>query len=207
MLRYAICVLVWTAATLMAQDDPFAPRWAELRRRIAEGGSVPELLREWNAPKGVRRSLPVETYARDARHLTPRGSADPDRERVRSLACAAGVPPSIALAILEHESGFNNKVVGEKGELGAAQILPATASVFGFNHRRLVTDYEYNVQSAVAILRWLLDHFGGDEQAAIRGYNGGPGWQASSAAMLRKIEDYADAVNKLRIRYVYSNCE
>jgi soluble lytic murein transglycosylase-like protein len=203
--RHAICVFVWAAATLMAQD-PYASRWAELRRRIAQGGNVTNLLREWDAPKENGGRLAVEARAPTDRRLISR-APDPEREQVRVHACKAGVPPSIALAILEHESAFRNNVVGERGELGAAQILPATASSFGFDPERLAADYGYNVQSAVAILRWLLDRFGGDEQAAIRAYNGGTGWQAAPAAMLRKIEDYANAVNELRRKYVHTNCQ
>jgi soluble lytic murein transglycosylase-like protein len=203
--RYAICVFVWAAATLMAQD-PYASRWAELRRRIAQGRNVTNLLREWDASKDGGGRLAVETPAPAARRLISLAS-DPEREEVRVCACKAGVPPSIALAILEHESAFRNSVVGERGELGAAQILPATASSFGFDPERLAADYRYNVQSAMGILRWLLDRFGGDEQAAIRAYNGGPGWQAAPTPTLRKIEDYANAVNELRRKYVHTNCQ
>jgi len=210
MIRYAPYVWFFTASLLMA-EDPYAARWSELRKRIAEGGDVSQLLLQWEpkepAATGGRNAI---KSAAEVPISTPdlRGSTrlDQDRDLVRAAACEAGVRPSLALAIVEHETGFNNRARGEKGEIGAGQILPATALTFGFDMKRLAADYDYNVRSAVGILRYLLDYFGGDEQAALRGYNGGPGWRGASSATLSKIEIYAASVSELRGKYVPVTC-
>lgn len=208
MKRY-IPFVSWFGAALLSAQDPYAARWSELRSRIEAGGDVSQLMRQWE-PKGPTREreniggaagLPLST--RIARGLAGLNAL---REPVRAAACEAGIRPSLALAIVEHETGFNNWVRGKMGEIGAGQIMPATAVTFGFDVARLAADYDYNVRSSVAILHYLLDYFNGDEQAAIRGYNGGPGWQSARPAMLSKIESYAASVSHLRGKYVPDTC-
>lgn len=210
MIRYIPFVWFFAASMLLA-EDPYAARWSELRRRIAEGGDVSELMRQWE-PKALVASRERTFTKRPAGSLlsTPNLRVFPglntNRDRVRVAACEAGIRPSLALAIVEHETGFNNRARGEKGEIGAGQIMPATALTFGFDVNRLAADYDYNVRSSVGILRYLLDYFGGDEQAAIRGYNGGPGWRGANPATLGKIESYAASVSVLRGKYVPVTC-
>src|ERR1035441_7557608 len=178
MLRQFLYVWILTVGPLAAEDT-YGARWAELQRRIADGGDVQQLLRRWATEDGAASIVTTE------RRLVPsrrRGTSSlaPEREQVRIAACEANVPPDLALAVFEHESGFDNRARGERGELGAGQIMPSTADAFGFDQRRLATDYDYNVRSAVAIMRWLLAYFAGDDQAAIRAYNGGTGWRWAS---------------------------
>ncbi len=193
--------LVFGGVLLQAQD-PYSSRWAELRLRIATGGDVSELVREWGpkSPPPVRRASTNSSSGLQVSRL------DPNRDRVRAAACQAGVHPALALAIVEHETGFNNRARGEKGEIGAGQIMPSTADKFGFDKGRLATDYDYNVRSSVAIVRFLLDYFNGDEQAAIRGYNGGPGWRNAGPVATNQIETYAASVSQLRKKYVPVTC-
>jgi soluble lytic murein transglycosylase-like protein len=202
------------AATLLFAEDPYEVRFAELRQRIANGGDVGQLLNQW---EGAKPSPPragslsaVSKAARDS-YGNPNPALgfpnlDVARDKVRVAACQSGVRPALALAIVEYETGFNNRARGEKGEIGAGQIMPATAMKYGFDTRRLATDYDYNIQSAVGIMRSLLDIFNGDEQAAIRGYNGGPGWQNANPAARGQIEHYAATVTGLRSKYGPVTC-
>jgi soluble lytic murein transglycosylase-like protein len=201
-IRYGVLALL--AASLLLAEDPYAARWAELRHRIETGGSVSQLIQQWE-PKSFPRERNKGTFASLTR-VPASGLLDPTRDTVRAAACQVGVHPSLALAILEHETGFNNRARGEKGEIGAGQIMPSTAALFGFDTSRLAADYDYNVQSSVGILRYLLDYFDGDEQAAIRGYNGGPNWRKAGPATLGKIEGYAASVSRLRSKYVPVTC-
>ena len=50
---------------------------------------------------------------------------------ITSVANQFGVPPSIALAVAQKESGFNQAAVGAAGELGVMQLMPATAAGLG----------------------------------------------------------------------------
>ena len=201
-LRSITFVCLFAASMLRAQD-PYAVRWAELRARIANGGDVSELMRQWE-PKPPATPIHASVTRRAAG--TSLTHLDLNRDRVRAAACEAGVRPALALAIVEHETGFNNLARGEKGEIGAGQIMPATALAFGFDLNRLAADYDYNVRSSVGIIRYLLDYFEGDELAAIRGYNGGPGWRSASPPTLSKIETYAASVRRLRDKYVPVTC-
>ncbi len=224
-MRYLPFLLLF-AATLLMAEDPYETRFAELRQRIASGGDVGQLLNQWEGGK----PSPARAHAVPAVTGSPRILNDLDRpdlsvnrsgfpslrsvlptldiarDKVRVAACQSGVRPSLALAIVEYETGFNNRARGEKGEIGAGQIMPATAVKYGFDTRRLATDYDYNVQSSVEIMRSLLDFFGGDEQAAIRGYNGGPGWQNSGPTARGQIEHYAATVSNLRSKYGPVTC-
>ena len=202
-IRYSLYVLLFGASIMMAQtsQDPYADRWAELRQRIAEGGDVSQLIHQWE-PK----SMPAMRQRSMTKNLMSSSILDPTRDRVRAAACAVGVRPSLALAIVEHETGFNNLARGEKGEIGAGQILPSTATSFGFDQKRLAADYDYNVQAAVGIMRYLLDYFDGDEDAVIRGYNGGPGWRNAGPTARGMIENYAASVTHVRSKYVPVTC-
>jgi soluble lytic murein transglycosylase-like protein len=203
----ALPVLWLFAASVLLAQDPYADRWSELRRRIAEGGDVSQLLNQWDR-KGTdaRTGQIIFDRVHPAAGFRVLPSLAPARDLVRVAACAAGVHPALALAIVEHETGFNNRARGEKGEIGAGQIMPATALTFGFDLNRLARDYDYNVRSAVEILRYLVDYFDGDEEAAIRGYNGGPAWRSARPATLGQIERYAASVSGLRSKYVPVTC-
>ena len=197
------------ATTLLLAEDPYGTRFAELRQRIAEGGDVGQLLNQWEAAKPTPpRAGSLSNAVRPGLSVNRSGfpTLDVARDKVRVAACQSGVHPSLALAIVDHETGFNNRARGEKGEIGAGQIMPATAVKFGFDTRRLAADYDYNIQAAVGIMRYLLDYFGGDEQAAIRGYNGGPGWQNANPAARGQIEHYAATVTGLRSKYGPVTC-
>ncbi len=197
------------AIPLLFGSDPYAARFAALRQRIVTGGDVSQLLRDWEpkslppARAGAGRSAGM---AVSVSKMLASGLLDPTRDRVRAAACQAGIRPALALAILEHETGFNNLARGEKGEIGAGQIMPSTADLFGFDRGRLAADYDYNVQASVGIMRYLLDHFDGDEDAVIRGYNGGPGWRNAAPPVLDRIESYAASVTRLRSKYVPVAC-
>jgi soluble lytic murein transglycosylase-like protein len=43
-----------------------------------------------------------------------------------------GLPPQIAVAVIEIESGFNPDAKGAAGEIGLMQVMPSTAKMLGF---------------------------------------------------------------------------
>jgi soluble lytic murein transglycosylase-like protein len=88
---------------------------------------------------------------------------------ITSVANQFGVPPSIALAVAQKESGFNQAAVGSSGEIGVMQLMPATAAGLNVNP----SDLNQNVQGGVSLLSSLYQQFGnwGDALAA---YNAGP---------------------------------
>ncbi len=93
---------------------------------------------------------------------------------VGSIAAEQGVPPSLAEAIAEQESGFNNGLTSSADARGVMQILPQT---WGWISQDLAgpTPLEpdsatANVRGGVLLLRWLLDETEGDPALAAAGY-------------------------------------
>ena len=92
------------------------------------------------------------------------------QDQITQAANAAGVPASLALAIAQRESNFDNNAVGSAGEIGIFQLLPSTAAQLGVDP----TDPTQNIAGGVAYLAQLLRTFGGDTQKAAAAFNCGP---------------------------------
>lgn len=91
-----------------------------------------------------------------------------------------GVPPQIALAIAQHESGFrpevNNAGLNKNGstDWGLMQLNDITLKTYGIT-REQALDPVVNAEYAMKLLKSNLDRFGGDVDKAIWGYAAGPG--------------------------------
>ena len=99
------------------------------------------------------------------------GGAQPTAETVSpsdvgQVAAADGVSPSLAEAIANQESGFNNGLVSSTGATGVMQIEPGTWNYIQRNLRRRRRCHrprpQDNVRGGVLLLRSLLDRTGGD---------------------------------------------
>lgn len=88
---------------------------------------------------------------------------------VRQEADAAGVPPELALAVAEQESGFNPTARSPKGALGTMQLMPGTAKIYNVDP----TDPVQNIRGGVLHLRSLLDTHQGDLTKVLAAYNSG----------------------------------
>lgn len=91
---------------------------------------------------------------------------------VKRLAPDYNLDPELVLALVSVESNFNPKARSPKNAQGLMQLIPATAERFGV---RNVWDPLDNLRGGMAYLRWLLDHFEGDVELALAGYNAGEG--------------------------------
>ena len=121
-----------------------------------------------------------------AEHLASRrtglGPAEIERlaAAVVSEAHARDFDPSLVLAVIEVESGFDNFAVSPVGALGLMQILPSTGEALA--HRlgipwrgsRTLFDPVANVKLGVAYLDELRERFG-RLPTALAAYNWGPG--------------------------------
>jgi hypothetical protein len=188
--------------------------WTELRRRLAQNLEMGSFLAKCQSkdskevrftsaePISLRKTDPEGNNQTQVPSLAGLGL---DRQDVvRRAACSEGVPPDVALAIIEYESNFDNDVRGSAGEIGASQILPATIDAFEFDRARLGSDYEYNVRSGMKVLGFLLAQFPTED--AIRAYNGGPAFQESSAEARSKVESYFANIDSLRRKYEWVRC-
>lgn len=102
--------------------------------------------------------------------------ADTVQDLIRKAAAEAGVPPALALAVAEQESGFNPTVFGPEIEVGGQktravgtfQLLPDTAKGLGVDPM----DPRQNIVGGVKYLRQLLDQHQGDLTKVLGTYGG-----------------------------------
>jgi len=94
--------------------------------------------------------------------------------QIYTTALAQGVPPAIALAVAQQESGIQqwtpggNLVTGSAGEIGVFQLMPATAAGLGVDP----SDVTQNVNGGISLLATLYQKYG-DWTAALSAYNSG----------------------------------
>jgi soluble lytic murein transglycosylase len=99
-------------------------------------------------------------------------------EVIRQQAAAQHLDPALIAAVIYAESKFDPRT-SSAGAQGLMQILPATAYFIArlsggtsFTASDLATP-SINVAYGSYYLRYLLDHFGGNEMLAVAAYNGG----------------------------------
>lgn len=78
--------------------------------------------------------------------------------------------PALLQAIIKVESNFNSDAVSSKGAIGLMQLMPLTAAAF---HVLDPFDPNDNIRAGAALLRGLLDRFGGDLSLALAAYHAG----------------------------------
>ena len=193
-----ILLSVWAPGSA---QTPALDAFRELRCRLDENRETASLVA--SLPR-LTPNRPVETAPVHA--IRRMDAPHPERERpaievVRAAACRNGVPPDLALAVVDHESRFRNDVIGAQGEIGAAQILPATADAYGFDLARLRADFVYNVEAGVKILRDLSERFAGDWTSVLRAYNGGPSFSSASQEAQIQTARYAGEIETWRSQY------
>jgi hypothetical protein len=89
---------------------------------------------------------------------------------IRRLAPDYKLDPDLVLAMVAVESNFNPTAVSPKNAQGLMQLIPETAQRFGV---RNVWDPIDNLRGGMSYMRWLLDHFNGNLNLALAGYNAG----------------------------------
>ena len=154
----------------------------------------------------VLTCVAVPNYCADGSFSDPTARLGPLQNTVRSVACEAGVPADFALAIIEHESKFSNAMRGSHDEIGASQILPATAKALGFDPARLASEFSYNARAGVTILKALLRRSAGDQKAASCCYRAGPGWSKLPAKKQSTVLAYAQTIERLKLHYSGLDC-
>jgi soluble lytic murein transglycosylase len=111
---------------------------------------------------------------------TPESSSLPlaDASVIREQAAAKHLDPALIAAVIYAETKFDPRT-SSAGALGLMQLLPETASFIArksggirFTTADLSTP-AINVAYGSWYLRYLLDHYEGDEMLAVAAYNGG----------------------------------
>jgi len=89
---------------------------------------------------------------------------------VRAEAQRQGVPPAIALAIAQQESGFSQRMVSATNAVGVMQLMPSTATWIADYTKQPLNAYDVNdnIRGGVTLLRLLLQS--ANTSDAIAGY-------------------------------------
>lgn len=144
--------------------DPAAPLLAGVALRLPEGPSERSAVAE-------QGESPTAGVAGEAPYPTEE-TVSPSE--VGQVASEHGVPPSLAEAIAEQESGFNNALTSSADARGVMQILPGTWSWINQNLAGspplAPASAASNVRGGVLLLQWLLSESEGDPARAAAGY-------------------------------------
>jgi soluble lytic murein transglycosylase len=119
-----------------------------------------------------------------------------DQDIIRQQARAKHLDPALVAAVIFAETKFQPRTSATGAE-GLMQIEPATAQFlarlsdgYAFTTRDLATP-SINIAYGSYYLRYLLDHYGGNEMLAVAAYNGGLAnvdrWIAAAQAQGRTL--------------------
>lgn len=98
------------------------------------------------------------------------------RALIRTAAVSENLPPEIAEAVAQVESGFNPRAVGGVGEIGLMQVLPTTARMLGFSDALpKLFEPETNIRYGVRYLGQAWRRTGEDICATVMKYRAGHG--------------------------------
>jgi soluble lytic murein transglycosylase len=115
---------------------------------------------------------------------------------IRQQAAEKDLDPSLVAGMIYVESRFSDRT-SAAGAKGLMQIMPETAQFIAdrsggtnFSQDDLSTA-QVNISYGAWYLRWLLDHYHGDESSAVAAYNAGVGnvdrWAAQAASAGHKL--------------------
>ena len=116
-----------------------------------------------------------ESPAQHARRYSSRLSPVPSAELIPLIerhSLAQNLDPRLVRAVIQAESGYNQRALSNKGAIGLMQLMPMTAKLLRVSDP---WNAEENVRGGTTYLRQLLDRFQGRLEWAVAAYNAGPG--------------------------------
>src|SRR3970282_1360198 len=101
------------------------------------------------------------------------------RDIIAAEAKKARIPPELAFAMVDQESGGDPTALSRKGAQGFFQLMPETAKELGVDP----LDPVQNIRGGLTYFRQMLDKHGGDVSLALASYNAGPGAVAKAGGI------------------------
>jgi soluble lytic murein transglycosylase-like protein len=99
---------------------------------------------------------------------------------------------------MHQESSFKSHAVSPKGARGLMQLMPGTAIRYGVTN---VFDARQNIEGGARYMRFLLDHFDGDVNLALAGYNAGEGAVEKYGWQIPPYAETQEYVRRISRRY------
>lgn len=125
------------------------------------------------------------------------GSAEVDGYLVSS-GTRYGVDPLLLYSVMHQESSFKSRAISPKGARGLMQLMPLTAARYGVTN---IFDPKQNIEGGARYLRFLLDHFDGDVNLALAGYNAGEGAVEKYGWRIPPYSETQEYVRRISRRY------
>ena len=125
------------------------------------------------------------------------GSAQVDEYLINSGA-NNGVDPLLLYSIMHQESSFKAHSISPKGARGLMQFMPFTAMRYGVTS---IFDPRQNIEGGARYLRFLLDHFDGDVDLVLAGYNAGEGAVEKYGWRIPPYSETQEYVRRISRRY------
>lgn len=125
------------------------------------------------------------------------GSAEVDGYLINS-GTRHGVDPLLLYSVMHQESSFKSRAISPKGARGLMQLMPLTAARFGVTN---IFDPKQNIEGGARYLRFLLDHFDGDVNLALAGYNAGEGAVEKYGWRIPPYSETQEYVRRISRRY------
>ena len=143
-----------------------------------------------------RKFIYNEGSAQRARRLSDRLVPIPEADIQISIdrhSEAQSLDPKLVRAMIQVESGYNQRARSQKGAMGLMQLMPATASLYRVENPY---DADDNVRGGTRYLRYLVDKFAGRLDLAVAAYNAGPGavQRYGGVPPYRETKDYVRRV-------------
>ena len=160
------------AAPVQSPKSSAAKSTKSLRRNAAAAKASPVSVSEASSLLSpTLLSLPATNRGPDALRGYTTGSTEVDNYLIQS-GTNNGVDPLLLYSVMHQESSFKSHAISPKGARGLMQLMPGTAMRYGVTN---VFDPRQNIEGGARYLRFLLDHFDGDVNLALAGYNAGEG--------------------------------
>jgi hypothetical protein len=129
------------------------------------------------AEEPAQPQSPLSAMAGDTAPVPLRASGRANYiEEVRRQSLKWRLPPEIADAVVQMESGYNPNLMGGVGEVGLMQLRPPTAAMMGFGGTAAsLADPATNIDLGVRYLAGAWQLAGGDPCRALTKYRAGHG--------------------------------
>ena len=108
------------------------------------------------------------------------------------------VDPLLLYSVMHQESSFKSHAISPKGARGLMQLMPGTAARYGVTN---IFDPKQNIEGGARYLRFLLDHFDGDLNLALAGYNAGEGAVEKYGWSIPPYSETQEYVRRIARRY------